>query len=277
MELTNREFELLEYLMRNERLVVSRERLLDDVWGYDPMAATNTIDVFISNLRRKLEAGGEPRLLHTKRGAGYVSRTEVAAARQAGRLVARRRCGPSSWPVRWRLAAVSAGLTLAILLVFGAVIGQLATSRIRDDFNREVSGAAQTLAGEFRIVYTPLGTISGKSGPELDDFVRPDDASARIFDVNGNLIDQSSDAHYLGPIGVGLADHGEMRVATARNPRRHGIHHRLRPVRPQPRPRRLDRRSPLAFHRRRHRSAARCSPASPASRSPPARCGRSRR
>jgi DNA-binding response OmpR family regulator len=72
IELTNREFELLEYLLRNERLVVSRERLLDEVWGYDPMAATNTIDVFISNLRRKLEAGGESRLLHTKRGAGYV-------------------------------------------------------------------------------------------------------------------------------------------------------------------------------------------------------------
>jgi DNA-binding response OmpR family regulator len=72
IELTNREFELLEFLMRNERLVVSRERLLDEVWGYDPMAATNTIDVFISNLRRKLEAGGEGRLLHTKRGAGYV-------------------------------------------------------------------------------------------------------------------------------------------------------------------------------------------------------------
>jgi DNA-binding response OmpR family regulator len=72
VELTNREFELLEFLMRNERLVVSRERLLDEVWGYDPMAATNTIDVFISNLRRKLEEGGEPRLLHTKRGAGYV-------------------------------------------------------------------------------------------------------------------------------------------------------------------------------------------------------------
>jgi DNA-binding response OmpR family regulator len=76
LELTNREFELLEYLMRNERLVVSRERLLDDVWGYDPMAATNTIDVFVSNLRRKLEAGGESRLLHTKRGAGYVLKKE---------------------------------------------------------------------------------------------------------------------------------------------------------------------------------------------------------
>jgi two-component system response regulator MprA len=74
IDLTNREFELLEYLMRNQRLVISRERLLEDVWDYDPTAMTNTIDVFISNLRRKLEAAGEPRLLHTKRGAGYVIR-----------------------------------------------------------------------------------------------------------------------------------------------------------------------------------------------------------
>jgi len=72
IELTKREFELLEYLMRNRRLVISRERLLEEVWGYDPLDETNTIDVFISNLRRKLEEGGEPRLLHTKRGAGYV-------------------------------------------------------------------------------------------------------------------------------------------------------------------------------------------------------------
>jgi two-component system response regulator MprA len=74
VELTQREFELLEYLMRNERIVVPRQRLLEEVWGYDPFATTNTIEVFISNLRRKLEAGGEPRLLHTIRGAGYVLR-----------------------------------------------------------------------------------------------------------------------------------------------------------------------------------------------------------
>jgi two-component system, OmpR family, response regulator MprA len=72
IELTKREFELLEYLAQNQRLVVSRERLLEEVWGYDPTDDTNTIDVFISNLRRKLEDGGEARLLHTKRGAGYV-------------------------------------------------------------------------------------------------------------------------------------------------------------------------------------------------------------
>ena len=74
VELTQREFELLEYLMRNERIVVPRQRLLEEVWGYDPFATTNTIEVFVSNLRRKLEAGGEPRLLHTIRGAGYVLR-----------------------------------------------------------------------------------------------------------------------------------------------------------------------------------------------------------
>ena len=74
LELTAREFELLEHLMRNERIVVSRQALLDEVWGYHPFAETNTVDVFISNLRRKLEAGGEPRVLHTMRGAGYVLR-----------------------------------------------------------------------------------------------------------------------------------------------------------------------------------------------------------
>jgi two-component system, OmpR family, response regulator MprA len=74
VELTQREFELLEYLMRNERIVVPRQRLLEEVWGYDPFATTNTIEVFVSNLRRKLEAGGESRLLHTIRGAGYVLR-----------------------------------------------------------------------------------------------------------------------------------------------------------------------------------------------------------
>ncbi|MBA2504829.1 MAG: response regulator transcription factor [Thermoleophilaceae bacterium] len=74
IDLTQREFELLEFLMRNERLVVSRDALLEDVWGYAPFSETNTVDVFVSNLRRKLEEGGETRLVHTVRGAGYVLR-----------------------------------------------------------------------------------------------------------------------------------------------------------------------------------------------------------
>jgi len=74
LDLTSREFELLEYLMRNERIVVSRQSLLEDVWSYYSFAATNTVDVFVSNLRRKLEAEGEGRMVHTVRGAGYVLR-----------------------------------------------------------------------------------------------------------------------------------------------------------------------------------------------------------
>jgi two-component system, OmpR family, sensor kinase len=123
------------------------------------------------------------------------------------------RLRPGGWPVRWQLAAVSAGMTLVILCAFGAIIGQVATSRIRDDFNREVSSAAQTLAREFRIVYTPLGTL--RRGPDLDDFVRSDDATARVFDVNDNLVDQSSGAIGLGPPSAGLSNHGQMRVAAA--------------------------------------------------------------
>jgi two-component system OmpR family sensor kinase len=127
------------------------------------------------------------------------------------------RLRPSSWPVRWRLAGVSAGLTLVILVVFGAVIGQVATSRIRDDFNRQVSSAAQTLAAESRIFSTLITTEF--RGPKLDDFVRPDGASARVFSANGGtltLIKESTDAEALGSPAAGLSNYHEMRVATAR-------------------------------------------------------------
>ena len=73
------------------------------------------------------------------------------AGKRAGALL-RRAIHPRSWPVRWRLAAVSSGLTLLILLVFGGAIGQIATQRIRSDFNSEVRSAVQILAGQVRIV-----------------------------------------------------------------------------------------------------------------------------
>lgn len=72
--LTKREFELLEVLARNTGIVLSRERLLELVWGYDFVADTNVVDVFVGYLRRKFEAGGAPRLLHTVRGVGFVLR-----------------------------------------------------------------------------------------------------------------------------------------------------------------------------------------------------------
>jgi two-component system response regulator PrrA len=71
VELTRREFDLLETLARNSGIVLSRERLLELVWGYDFAVDTNVVDVFVSQLRRKLEAGGALRLLHTVRGIGF--------------------------------------------------------------------------------------------------------------------------------------------------------------------------------------------------------------
>ena len=119
-----------------------------------------------------------------------------------------------SWPLRWRLAAVSAGLTLVILMLFGAVIGGVATQRIRDDFNGEVGSAAKILASEFKIEYGPFRTYV-QEGPRLNDFVLPDDASARVLDVNGNLLKENTGAANLGEPGkVGLSDHGDIRVAT---------------------------------------------------------------
>lgn len=127
----------------------------------------------------------------------------------------RRLSHPRSWPVRWRLAAVSAGLTLVILVLFGGAIGKIATQRIRDDFNGEVRSAVQILAGEFRVVYTPFGS-EARRGPQLDAFVLPDDASARVFDLRGNLLKQSTGSTGLGPPEAGISDHGHMRVATER-------------------------------------------------------------
>ncbi len=139
----------------------------------------------------------------------------MTAARQRADRFARRLLHPRSWPVRWRLAAVSSGLTLAILMIFGAAIGQMATSRIRDDFDGEVRSAVQILASEFRIVYPLVGEPEARRGLQLDAFVLPDGASARVLDFNGNLLKQSTGSASLGPLQPGLSDHGDMRVATA--------------------------------------------------------------
>ncbi len=78
LTLTRREFGLLEALVRNAGLVLTREQLLDRVWGYDFDVRTDVVDTFVSYLRRKLEAGGRPRILHTVRGVGFVLRDDRA-------------------------------------------------------------------------------------------------------------------------------------------------------------------------------------------------------
>jgi two-component system response regulator MprA len=74
LELTRTEFALLELLVRNAGRVLTRDVIMDRVWGYELEPASNSLEVFIGYLRRKTEAGGEPRLIHTVRGVGYTAR-----------------------------------------------------------------------------------------------------------------------------------------------------------------------------------------------------------
>jgi two-component system, OmpR family, response regulator MprA len=74
IDLTRTEFSLLELFLLNPRQVLSRSQIFDRVWGYDFGPSTNALEVYIGYLRRKLEAGGEPRMIHTVRGVGYALR-----------------------------------------------------------------------------------------------------------------------------------------------------------------------------------------------------------
>ncbi|MFB7172801.1 response regulator transcription factor [Streptomyces sp. NPDC056254] len=75
VELTRTEFTLLEMFLAHPRQVLTREQILKTVWGFDFEPSSNSLDVYVMYLRRKTEAGGEPRLVHTVRGVGYVLRS----------------------------------------------------------------------------------------------------------------------------------------------------------------------------------------------------------
>lgn len=76
IELTAKEFELLHLFMLHPKRVLSRDLIMDKIWGYDFSGESNVLEVYIATLRQKLEEGGEPRLIHTVRGAGYVLKGE---------------------------------------------------------------------------------------------------------------------------------------------------------------------------------------------------------
>lgn len=77
IQLTQREFDLLAYLLRNQRLVLHREQLLTEVWGFDYAGDTNVVDVYIRYVRKKVDEGFGQELIHTVRGIGYVLRESV--------------------------------------------------------------------------------------------------------------------------------------------------------------------------------------------------------
>jgi DNA-binding response OmpR family regulator len=76
IELTAKEFALLEYFMRNRGRVLTRTLMIEHVWNYDFDTMTNIVDVYVNYLRKKIDNGREPKLIHTVRGVGYVLKTE---------------------------------------------------------------------------------------------------------------------------------------------------------------------------------------------------------
>jgi two-component system response regulator ArlR len=77
LELTKKEFELLHYLMKNQGIVLSRDQIMAQVWGYDYLGDTNNVDVYIKYLRKKIDDPYENKLIHTVRGFGYMLKDEL--------------------------------------------------------------------------------------------------------------------------------------------------------------------------------------------------------
>jgi two-component system OmpR family sensor kinase len=121
---------------------------------------------------------------------------------------------PHRWPVRWRLAGASAALTLAILVLFGAIIGNLAAQRVRSDFNREVKAAATRLASQVHIVYTISNGPIVYGPRSLSDFVSANEASVVIRDASGVRRAAVPPSTNFGRPVPGIHTLGKMRVDT---------------------------------------------------------------
>ena len=206
IELTQREFELLEYLMRNERIVISRQRLLDEVWGYVPFSTTNTIEVFVS---RTCAASSE-----ADRSRGCCTRfaervTFSAPNTPLGRdpLLARRDPLPPPRPRAGCALNDVAAVVFVILCVFGVVVDRLNAHRVRDDFDQQVLSNAHKLHGVLQFV-------GGNLDPPLSDRVGNVGAVVRVLAADGQrVLDHTGKANLGNPNGEQLqADYNGYRV-----------------------------------------------------------------
>jgi signal transduction histidine kinase len=121
---------------------------------------------------------------------------------------------PAYWPVRWRLAGVSAGLTLIILIAFAAIVGRLATERLRSDFEDELRGAASELA--LQIELAPTDELGGFAyrGPNLEEFAMAGDAAAQVVFATGQPIEPNPRFPEMGQPEPGLETHQGFDVVT---------------------------------------------------------------
>ena len=151
IDLTQREFELLEYLMRNERIVISRQRLLDEVWGYDPFCDHE------HDRGVRLEPAAQARGRWRAAAAAHDPRRGVRTPRYS-----------AAASIRWRLApAARRRLTLVILCGFAVVVGALTTGAIRSDFNDQVARPRPTTSRDRlrSSSSAPAGPRAGRARP----------------------------------------------------------------------------------------------------------------
>jgi signal transduction histidine kinase len=118
------------------------------------------------------------------------------------------------WPIRWKLATVSASLTFVILLVFGGLVGTVATNRVRSDFTHDLEQAAARLVSKTRIVERPLSEPVVYS-PNLQAASLPAGAIARVINANGVILDEAPEEHLdLGSLKPGISTVQGLAVAT---------------------------------------------------------------
>jgi two-component system, OmpR family, sensor kinase len=117
-------------------------------------------------------------------------------------------------PVRWRIAAATAGLTFLILVGFALVLGNMVGDRIRDDFDEELRNAAAALASETRVATDPTTGEPVLFAPRLQDFAMAEDAVIRVVDEDGDPIAATDSSSALGPPRQGVQDVGGVKVAT---------------------------------------------------------------
>jgi len=117
-------------------------------------------------------------------------------------------------PVRWRIAVTTAGLTLAILVVFALVLGQVVGNRIRSDFRDELRSAGTSLAAETRVCSDPIAGVLVCHSPDLRAFALPEDAVIKILDQAGQPLVGTNQSVNLGPPAAGIQTVGPLSVAT---------------------------------------------------------------
>ena len=141
IELTSKEFDLLELFLRHPRQVLTRETIYDRVWGYDFGGESNIIEVYIRYLRQKLEADGRSRLLFTVRGVGYVLREETSTSRE----------GAFGMSLRARLIFGYSVLLAAILFLFGASLYFILRYTLTQQIDQALQDSAEDILSSMTV------------------------------------------------------------------------------------------------------------------------------